>query len=513
MQSLLRYAILDRALALLAAMLFVLLGNAPAQESLWTERQIRTGDATTIPCWWGQNLGPSDDAPRRVVILATSLPSGTEATNPPAILKPWEPMIREGLIVVQRKVSAASLFPSDWPQFLRALRVSIPVLEGRFELLVSDDTAAEVLDHIDANPFDYRFVQLRITKPVHFSRSPSARAHFTTISFLSEKTDGGLGPAFPAGAEASALGFQVMASAAPLEHPSAAFARYSNPKREGLDSQRSAHRLLHDLHDAATRAHYERYFDCFSKDAVFLGTDASERWTKSEFQSWAHPHFQRDSAWIFTVLDRKLHATADGATLWFEESLGSRSYGECRGTGVILTEKNGTHRIAQYNLTVPIPNDLLPAIADRISRLDGQKPMQRTYWISRHAEKEQGRDPQLSAAGKDRAARLAAHLRFVTLDAVYSTEWKRTRETADAVATRMNKATVVMEAGAPEKLLEAINKSNAHQVLIVGHSNTVPDLIRRLGIKDPPTLSEEDYGDLFQVIVTPEGSQLTRIRL
>ncbi|HMS16150.1 MAG TPA: hypothetical protein PKA37_04860, partial [Planctomycetota bacterium] len=96
MQSLLRYAILDRALALLAAMLFVLLGNAPAQESLWTERQIRTGDATTIPCWWGQNLGPSDDAPRRVVILATSLPSGTEATNPPAILKPWEPMIREG---------------------------------------------------------------------------------------------------------------------------------------------------------------------------------------------------------------------------------------------------------------------------------------------------------------------------------------------------------------------------------------------------------------------------------
>lgn len=57
--------------------------------------------------------------------------------------------------------------------------------------------------------------------------------------------------------------------------------------------------------------------------------------------------------------------SGDGATAWFDELLSNDAYGTCRGSGVLLLTGSGW-RIAQYNLSIPIPNDLAAEIVAMI---------------------------------------------------------------------------------------------------------------------------------------------------
>ena len=123
--------------------------------------------------------------------------------------------------------------------------------------------------------------------------------------------------------------------------------------------------ILDDWHRAASVADEATYFDRFAPSGVFFGTDATERWTTEEFRTWAMPYFQRESAWTFTPRSRNVYISRDGSTAWFDEVLDSASYGECRGTGV-LQKIAGEWRIEQYNLTIPIPNDLAKEFVARI---------------------------------------------------------------------------------------------------------------------------------------------------
>ena len=72
---------------------------------------------------------------------------------------------------------------------------------------------------------------------------------------------------------------------------------YSCTLRE--DPQRAANHRLDAFHDAAAHANFNAYFDCFTTDAVFLGTDATERWDPAAFRAYAHPHFAKGKAWSF----------------------------------------------------------------------------------------------------------------------------------------------------------------------------------------------------------------------
>ena len=96
-----------------------------------------------------------------------------------------------------------------------------------------------------------------------------------------------------------------------------------------------------------------------------MGTDASERWTVTEFRAWAKPPFQRKSAWSFRPRDRHIVFSADGNTAWFDEMLDTPNLGLCRGSGVLVS-LGGQWKIAQYNLPVPIPNALVSAIVKQI---------------------------------------------------------------------------------------------------------------------------------------------------
>jgi hypothetical protein len=127
--------------------------------------------------------------------------------------------------------------------------------------------------------------------------------------------------------------------------------------------------VLDDWHAAAAAAQEDRYFGHFAAGAVFLGTDATERWTAEEFRRYAHPYFAKGKAWSFKAVDRHVAFSSDGAVAWFDEKLDTPNLGPSRGSGVLVREK-GAWKIAQYNLTVPIPNDLMKEVKDLIEQYE-----------------------------------------------------------------------------------------------------------------------------------------------
>lgn len=137
-------------------------------------------------------------------------------------------------------------------------------------------------------------------------------------------------------------------------------------------AERSVERTLDTLHAAAARADEAAYFGLYTPDAVFLGTDATERWTLDEFKAYAKPHFAAGRGWTYTVSERHVTLGPDGTTAWFDERLQNAKLGECRGSGVLVHGSGDRWRIAQYNLTIPIPNELAEEVAGRIRSQQGR---------------------------------------------------------------------------------------------------------------------------------------------
>lgn len=123
------------------------------------------------------------------------------------------------------------------------------------------------------------------------------------------------------------------------------------------DERPKVEQTIDAWHDAAARGDFHAYFSRMTRDAVFLGTDATERWTRPEFEAFARPYFDGVEAWTYRPRDRHLMFSPDGRTGWFDELLDHDRYGELRGTGVLRRDERGAWRIAHYSLTFTIPND------------------------------------------------------------------------------------------------------------------------------------------------------------
>jgi SnoaL-like domain len=164
-----------------------------------------------------------------------------------------------------------------------------------------------------------------------------------------------------------ALPFRLRSRAAPLALALACGCKGpEGPPRGGIEQARvGAAESLYGLHRAASEANEQAYFDLFAPGAVFLGTDPAERWTLEEFRAWAHPHFADGHGWSYSVVERHLELAPDLQTAWFDERLSNASYGECRGTGVLRRLGEGW-KVAQYNLTIPVPNELAGDLVRRI---------------------------------------------------------------------------------------------------------------------------------------------------
>lgn len=128
-----------------------------------------------------------------------------------------------------------------------------------------------------------------------------------------------------------------------------------------------ARATLDDFHAAAAAADGERYFGHFARDGVFLGTDATERWTVDQFRAYAKPHFDKGKGWTYRATERHVDVDASGAFAWFDELLENAKLGACRGTGVLRRE-GSAWKVVQYDLTIPIPNALAEDVAEQIRR-------------------------------------------------------------------------------------------------------------------------------------------------
>lgn len=122
---------------------------------------------------------------------------------------------------------------------------------------------------------------------------------------------------------------------------------------------------LDGFHDAASRADEPAYFGLLAPEGVFLGTAPGERWSVAEFRAYVHPYFSRGQGWTYVARDRNVGIDPRGETAWFDEVLDNDKYGETRGSGV-LRRIDGKWRIVQYNLTIPIPNDLAGDVVKQI---------------------------------------------------------------------------------------------------------------------------------------------------
>lgn len=140
-------------------------------------------------------------------------------------------------------------------------------------------------------------------------------------------------------------------------------------QRDGSMDKAYISRMLDAMHDAASSADGEKYFSYFADGAVFLGTQGDERWAMREFKQYALPRFAEGKGWTYVSRTRHIYLNKEGNAGWFDEILENEKYGICRGSGAVV--KDGFEwKIVQYNLTVPIPNALLPKVVEMIREHD-----------------------------------------------------------------------------------------------------------------------------------------------
>jgi broad specificity phosphatase PhoE len=135
---------------------------------------------------------------------------------------------------------------------------------------------------------------------------------------------------------------------------------------------------------------------------------------------------------------------------------------------------------------------------------------QSNVYVMRHLNTPAGQaDPDLLPEGRRAAEALAAWFRDERPVAIYVTDYKRTRETVAPLAARLGLTPIVYDPANTPGLVVRVRAQHG-AVLIVGHSNTVPDIVAALGGTRPAPLGHEDFGDIWRIA---PGGATTRMRI
>lgn len=138
--------------------------------------------------------------------------------------------------------------------------------------------------------------------------------------------------------------------------------------------------------------------------------------------------------------------------------------------------------------------------------------------VVRHAERADGgamaatkqTDPLLSAEGEARAKRLATMLADSGIRAIYATEYKRTQDTAKPVAEKLGLKVQIQKGQDAAALVAALKWAHAKEVvLVVGHSNTMPEIIKAFG-GPAITIPDDEYDTIYFLV--PATGTLSKIR-
>lgn len=140
---------------------------------------------------------------------------------------------------------------------------------------------------------------------------------------------------------------------------------------------------------------------------------------------------------------------------------------------------------------------------------------QSTVFLVRHAERADGggnmqtADPDLSEAGRARAESLATLLKDAKITTIITSEFKRTRQTAAPIAAALGIEPVQVPSKDSAALVRRIGGAKGN-VLVVGHSNTVPETLQGLGVREAITIGDQDFDNLFVVV---RSARPTLVRL
>ena len=133
-----------------------------------------------------------------------------------------------------------------------------------------------------------------------------------------------------------------------------------------------------------------------------------------------------------------------------------------------------------------------------------------TIFIVRHGERaDSSNDSDLSVAGRARAEALSKMLSDAKIIAIYATEFKRTQQTAAPLAKALGITVTTVQLKDKDALVAKLRALNGN-ALVVGHGNTIPDLVKALGISEPINIGENDYDNLFEIVLE-EKPKLIRL--
>ena len=139
---------------------------------------------------------------------------------------------------------------------------------------------------------------------------------------------------------------------------------------------------------------------------------------------------------------------------------------------------------------------------------------QEAVFVVRHAERaDASADSLLSAVGEGRAMRLRELLRDAGITQVYTTNLRRTVQTAAPLAAALRLTPTALPVNDLDGLFTRLDRAALHdRVLVVGHSNTVPQILQRLGVAAPVTIGDAEYDNLF-IAIPQKGSSALFVRL
>ena len=140
-----------------------------------------------------------------------------------------------------------------------------------------------------------------------------------------------------------------------------------------------------------------------------------------------------------------------------------------------------------------------------------------TYYLIRHAEKDRSdssnKDPQLTEQGHKRAQKWSEIFKDIPLDAVYSTNYKRTVQTANPTAKAKQLNITIYDPGKMD-MASFKNETSGKQILIVGHSNTIPALANALlGNDKYKMIADNINGNLYIITLSPSEQSATLLHL